>query len=270
MTFETERYCAPAKVFEHTGTGFTTLGKKGMLGVCLISSGQCSLGGQPGQVLAGAGSFVVVNSPTTLTPLQNSHIIGVLLSGAAPAAAAESLPTPLVLAAGSCQGAPEILYQLLANKTTLPPTQASALAYTLLCQLANASANPAGQTIPPLIAAAITEIREHYAEVYGIEELAAGLGVTKSHLVRSFTAAVGTSPGRYLTAVRLDAAKRLLLHREYTLDTIASLCGFAGANYFCRVFKKETGQTPANWRAKTTPHTLPLPDDNEWEKQLFL
>ena len=26
-------------------------------------------------------------------------------------------------------------------------------------------------------------------------------------------------------------------------------CGFSGANYLCRVFKKETGQTPAQWRA---------------------
>ncbi len=42
---------------------------------------------------------------------------------------------------------------------------------------------------------------------------------------------------------------RLLLHREYTLDVVASLCGFSGANYLCRVFKKETGQSPAQWRA---------------------
>ena len=29
------------------------------------------------------------------------------------------------------------------------------------------------------------------------------------------------------------------------------LCGFSGANYLCRVFKKETGQSPAQWRALT-------------------
>ena len=70
-----------------------------------------------------------------------------------------------------------------------------------------------------------------------------------SHLIRVFTAAVGVSPGRYLTSVRIQAAMKLLLHREYSLDVVASLCGFSGANYLCRVFKKETGQTPAQWRA---------------------
>ena len=77
------------------------------------------------------------------------------------------------------------------------------------------------------------------------------LGVSKSHLVRTFTAAIGVPPGRYLTTVRIEAAQRLLLHREYTLDVVASLCGFSGANYLCRVFKKETGQSPAQWRALT-------------------
>ena len=50
---------------------------------------------------------------------------------------------------------------------------------------------------------------------------------------------------------KVEAAQRLLLHREYTLDVVASLCGFSGANYLCRVFKKETGQSPAQWRALT-------------------
>ncbi|MDE8723837.1 helix-turn-helix transcriptional regulator, partial [Faecalibacterium prausnitzii] len=73
----------------------------------------------------------------------------------------------------------------------------------------------------------------------------------KSHLVRTFTAAVGVPPGKYLTTGRSEAAQRLLLHREYTRDVVASLCGFSGANYLCRVFKKETGQSPAQWRALT-------------------
>ena len=119
----------------------------------------------------------------------------------------------------------------------------------LLCELADAdSAAPA---LPPLVQAAIEDIRANYAGLYGVEELSERLGVSKSHLVRTFTAAVGVPPGKYLTTVRIEAAQRLLLHREYTLDVVASLCGFSGANYLCRVFKKETGQSPAQWRALT-------------------
>ena len=80
--------------------------------------------------------------------------------------------------------------------------------------------------------------------------------MSKSHLTRVFTAAVGVPPGRYRTSVRIEAAMKLLLHREYSLDVVASLCGFSGANYLCRVFKKETGQTPAQWRG-APPRTAP-------------
>ena len=145
----------------------------------------------------------------------------------------------------------------------------SQLAFALLCELSGAdSAAPA---LPPLVQQAMEDMRAHYAGLYGVEELSQRLGVSKSHLVRTFTAAVGVSPGRYLTTVRIEAAMRLLLHREYTLDVIASLCGFSGANYLCRVFKKETGKSPAQWRALAGHSMRPLtPEENRREQELFI
>ena len=145
--------------------------------------------------------------------------------------------------------AQELLGRLAAEADTPRSRAASQLAFALLCELAGADS--AAPPLPPLVEAAIEDIRQNYAGLYGVEELSERLGVSKSHLVRTFTAAVGVPPGRYLTTVRVEAAMRLLLHREYTLDVIASLCGFSGANYLCRVFKKETGQSPAQWRALT-------------------
>ena len=65
---------------------------------------------------------------------------------------------------------------------------------------------------------------------------------------------------------------RLLLHREYTLDVIASLCGFSGANYLCRVFKKTTGQSPTQWRAMAGRSALPglSPEQQRLEQELFI
>ena len=145
----------------------------------------------------------------------------------------------------------------------------SQLVFALLCELSGAdSAAPA---LPPLVTAAIEDIRQNYAGLYGVEELSERLGVSKSHLVRTFTAAVGVPPGRYLTTVRIEAAMRLLLHREYTLDVIASLCGFSGANYLCRVFKKETGQSPAQWRAMAGQAVRPLsPAESKREQELYI
>ena len=120
--------------------------------------------------------------------------------------------------------------------------------------------------------AAIADIRANYAGLYGVEELSERLGVSKSHLVRTFTAALGIPPGRYLTRVRVEAAQRLLLHREYTLDVVASLCGFSGANYLCRVFKKETGQSPAQWRtlAGHTAQAGLSPEEALREQELYI
>ena len=77
--------------------------------------------------------------------------------------------------------------------------------------------------------------------------------MTKSHLVRAFKQAMGITPGKYLTAVRIEAVKTLLMSGEYNLDTIAGLTGFSGANYLCRVFKREEGVSPAVWRAAAAP-----------------
>ena len=92
-------------------------------------------------------------------------------------------------------------------------------------------------------------IEQNFAGLYGVEELSEQLGVSKSHLVRAFRAATGTTPGQYLTAVRIEAAKALLSLRDDSLELVASMCGFSGANYFCKAFKKHTGMTPAAWRA---------------------
>ena len=134
---------------------------------------------------------------------------------------------------------------------------------------------PAGHLVlsrAPLVQAAIADIRANYAGLYGVEELSERLGVSKSHLVRTFTAALGIPPGRYLTRVRVEAAQRLLLHREYTLDVVASLCGFSGANYLCRVFKKETGQSPAQWRALAghTAQSGLSPEEALREQELYI
>ena len=146
----------------------------------------------------------------------------------------------------------------------------SQLAFALLCELADAdSAAPA---LPPLVQAAIEDIRANYAGLYGVEELSERLGVSKSHLVRTFTASVGVPPGKYLTTVRIEAAQRLLLHREYTLDVVASLCGFSGANYLCRVFKKKPGQSPAQWRALTgrAAQSGLTPEETMREQEMYI
>lgn len=101
---------------------------------------------------------------------------------------------------------------------------------------------------PHLVQDAVAMIEAQYAYLYGIDELADLLEVTKHHLIRVFTASTGTSPGKYLSDVRISHAKSMLLSGEDApLEIIAGACGYSCANYFCKVFKKHTGMTPTDY-----------------------
>ena len=252
------------------------------LWVCLVSSGRCTASltdaspSPAGSALilppqsAAAGHLVLSRAPLTLTPEGESHLLCIQLTGQAAVQFLAGLTELPFLARGeTCPAAAELLDRL-ASEQDLPGRVRSQLAFALLCELADAdSAAPA---LPPLVQAAIADIRANYAGLYGVEELSERLGVSKSHLVRTFTAALGIPPGRYLTRVRVEAAQRLLLHREYTLDVVASLCGFSGANYLCRVFKKETGQSPAQWRAMAghAAQSGLSPEESLREQELYI
>ena len=116
---------------------------------------------------------------------------------------------------------------------------------------------------PALVCNAITLMERDFARMAGVDELAERLGVTKCHLIRTFSDAVGISPGQFLTKIRLKNAKLYLCSRQYPLETVAGLVGFAGANYFCKVFRKATGMTPGEYRAQYAQNDAVTPVGEE-------
>ena len=130
---------------------------------------------------------------------------------------------------------------------------ASAAAFSLLTQLYGKSAAPGESAYPALVVTAIGIMREEFAYLYGVEELADRLHVTKNHLIRVFTASVGVSPGRYLTGLRIEYAKLVLRSGELSLDAVSAAAGFSGPDYFGKVFRKETGMTPRRYAAAHPP-----------------
>lgn len=288
MIYRWESTIYPAAVRDEQAEQPVLLAGEG-LWVCLVSSGACALlppqseaeappafGARAAQT-ARAGMLVLGRGPLRLAPAEPEsayHLLAVQLTGSAAAEFLAGLPTDPFLARGeTCPAAAELLGELAAEDAPEHDPagrKRGQLAFALLCDLAGAdSAAPA---LPPLVAEAIEDIRRNYAGLYGVEELSERLGVSKSHLVRTFTAAVGVPPGKYLVQVRIEAAMRLLLHREYSLEVIASLCGFSGANYLCRVFKKETGQTPSQWRALAARSSVAglSPDESRREQELYV
>ena len=75
-------------------------------------------------------------------------------------------------------------------------------------------------------------------------------GYAKDYIRRRFIAEMGMPPAAYLTFIRISNAKKLLRMQdqmENTIAEIAAMCGYYDPSYFSRVFKKETGQSPAEY-----------------------
>lgn len=212
------------------------------LGVMVVSSGTVYADGVIGAL--GANSLVLFCDDLKVAVSGKAHFIVAQLAGAAAQKAAQSINKMLVSDCKFCPMTAEILACVLDLQVS--DMQKAKLGFELLCEISHANENVG--KYPPLVIEAIAEMHKNYAGLYGVEELSAELGVTKSHLVRVFSQSVGVPPGQYLTQVRVDAAKLLLSSRNYGLELIATLCGFSGSNYFCKVFKSQTGQTPAAYR----------------------
>lgn len=83
-----------------------------------------------------------------------------------------------------------------------------------------------------------------------VNNLAEGVFLTPSYLSALFKKEMGITIGQYLTNYRLERAKQLLKDKRYKLYRISSLVGYSDANYFARIFKRQVGVIPSEYREK--------------------
>lgn len=132
--------------------------------------------------------------------------------------------------------------------------QVSAAAYRLLMRL-HETARPyeTRSGYPLLVDAGMGIMQQEFAHICGVDEVAERLGVTTAHFTRLFSQTVGTPPGRFLKQQKLAYAKKLLLLPEMTVTLVAEMTGYSNVNYFSKVFHKETGMTPGEYRKLHKP-----------------
>ena len=125
--------------------------------------------------------------------------------------------------------------------------RATTLLLTLISELQDAPPLP---LTPAARHAAEAErfIREHFARLESVDEVAAAIGVSPSHLRQLFRAERGQSPGNFLRQVRLSHARHLLRSTRLPLKQVASACGFRDEYYFSAVFTAEAGTPPGAFR----------------------
>jgi transcriptional regulator GlxA family with amidase domain len=80
--------------------------------------------------------------------------------------------------------------------------------------------------------------------------VAAHAGYSPYHFTRAFKAAYGETPGGYLSRRRVERAQELLRTANLTVTEICTLVGFHSLGTFSATFKKRTGLSPTEYRAR--------------------
>jgi AraC family transcriptional regulator len=83
-----------------------------------------------------------------------------------------------------------------------------------------------------------------------LENLARTAGYSSFHFARKFTLAMGISPHRYISRIRLDTAMAQLAAGKLPLAEIALNAQFSSQASFTRAFHRATGMTPQKYRRR--------------------
>lgn len=89
-------------------------------------------------------------------------------------------------------------------------------------------------------------IHEHYAEDLTLAELSEKLYISRNHLSIIFKNMTGETFNNYLTRVRIEKARELLLQRTMLVYEVAERVGYKNVPYFSTLFKKITGMNPTD------------------------
>ncbi len=95
---------------------------------------------------------------------------------------------------------------------------------------------------------AITYIMNHINQPVTVSELASNMGISERYFRHLFKLQTGKCPREYISDLRLNMAKDMLLTGSFSVKEIAYSLGFQNPYYFSRFFKERTNQYPSEYR----------------------
>ncbi|MDO4305835.1 MAG: AraC family transcriptional regulator [Eubacteriales bacterium] len=98
------------------------------------------------------------------------------------------------------------------------------------------------------IDSAVTFFNENYNKEISIEQYAASRHMSTSWFIRGFKEYTGFTPMQYILSLRISNAQSLLDVTEYNVTEISSIVGYDNPLYFSRIFKKQKGMSPSEYR----------------------
>lgn len=94
------------------------------------------------------------------------------------------------------------------------------------------------------IASVLKEVHADSAKPFTVESMSRRAAMSVAAFHHNFKLVAGSSPLQYLKRIRLDRAKRLMIHDGYNASTAAKAVGYESASQFSREFKRQFGVTP--------------------------
>ncbi|MEE8825306.1 putative response regulatory protein [Lentilactobacillus sunkii] len=88
------------------------------------------------------------------------------------------------------------------------------------------------------------------AGTVSVEDAVNHVGISSGYAFRTFKKTFGISPQNYLTKLKINEAKKLLIKPNYSISEISAALGYSGSANFSRQFKLWTGASPLAYRKK--------------------
>ena len=93
-------------------------------------------------------------------------------------------------------------------------------------------------------------IEENLGNSIRVEDIAKMLNISTRHFNRAFKKFFNYSPQQFIIYLRTNKAKGMLAFTTITITDIAAACGFYDCTHFCKIFKRQTGISPKEYRKK--------------------
>jgi len=145
------------------------------------------------------------------------------------------------------------LSDFLAPGSAVPSSAEMGLVRLLCCSIlydtVNALSGPPIPVRPQLMEDAVKFLEDHFAERIRIADLVRHIGYGRARLFELFKRHTGLAPNDYLLRFRIRKAQELLATTDLPVREISLHVGISDPSYFSTLFKRQTGSTPANYRA---------------------